>query len=370
MNRVREKVCLLLAVVILGGMLEFSLLSLRTQIPAADEMIFIRITQQLPKYDSHMVWYSIDGKTDPNTYLEPSPFFDKAYNHPIWVHPPAANYLAYPIVKLLYHESSEVDIREGVLRLRWIAWAMIAFCILGAVYLVRKRDRSGKVFLLSMLPLATGYILFTQWGDNWFYHDTFMLAFLMVALLMRKTKYEKFIYIPLALMVGSKIYGVLFLIPFTIENRKTVLCSLALVPYFVQSYFVTGNFFYPIAHWLAMGSFTAGYWGSEFLYSGVLGQLRAVAENASNIILFLVIIAAPFVYITYKAIKKEISWFLPTLFAISLVIGLGWTSCYYQMLPMLVVGVLVAGEAAIQLKAKKEVSNVSLLSRREMSTLQ
>lgn len=342
MNTAKEKTYLLLAITVLGGMLSFSLLSLRTQIPAADEMIFIRITQQLPKYNSHMVWYSIDGKTDPQTYLGYGPYFEDAYELPIWVHPPVANYVAYPFVKLLYSEDSDATIRKGVLRLRWVAWALIAFSILGATHLVRRRSKSSSVLFLSMLPLATSYILFTQWGNNWFYHDTFMLVFLVTALLMRGTKYEKFIYFPLALMVGSKIYALLFLIPFIFENKKTALCSLALIPYFIQSYFVTGNFFYSPIHWYNLGSFDI-----DFYNRGILGQLGSVIDNASKIIPFLIIVAAPFVYTVYRAVRKEASWFLPVLFAIASIFGLGWVTSYYQMLPMMIIGILITGEAAI-----------------------
>ncbi|GAH71345.1 unnamed protein product, partial [marine sediment metagenome] len=167
----KEKICLLLAIAILGGTLGFTLLTYRIQWLAGDEAVFIRITEHLPAYKSYARWWTRDGVTEPEDtdYLPESTFYENVMNTPIWRHPPLANYLAYPAVKLLMSEENVPAIDAGTERLRIIAWTMLAFSMLSAVWLVRKRDKSGNTMLLMMLPLAAGYALFTQVGSNWFY---------------------------------------------------------------------------------------------------------------------------------------------------------------------------------------------------------
>lgn len=333
----RLSVSLLLVATVLAFMLSFILTAFTTLAPAADELIFIRVTQQLPKYDSHVEWWSLGGKTHPNEILGLLPgntTYDEAYEVPIRAHPPLANYLAYPAVKLLYSEDSVATIRAGVVRLRIIAWFMLALCILGTVWLVWRRNKSTKILLLSLLPLIACYVLFPKFGNNWFYHDIFMLMFFVIALLMRGTRYEKFIYIPLACMVACKSYALLFLIPFIIENRKTALCSLVLIPFMMQCYFVTGDFFYPFT-----------FWNTVMPMSGPARSLWSIWRGALRVPFFLGVIALPFMYTTYNAIKKQGSWFLPLLFAIACITGLSRNAYYYRMMPMMVIGMLIAGEA-------------------------
>lgn len=359
MNNTKEKICLVLAVGILGGILSFSLLAYRTGWLAGDEAVFIRITEHLPAYESKAEWWTRDGVTAPEDcdYLLPSTFYRNVLDTPIWRHPPVANYLAYPAVKLLMNEESVATIDESTVKLRYIAWGMLAFGILGTVQIVRRRDKSGNTMLLAMLPLAAGYAIFTFPNTNWFYHDTFVLVFLTTALLMRKTKYEKFIYIPLALMVGCKITAVLFLIPFVIENEKVALCSLVLVPYLVQTYVVTGEPFWIVQHWTMVVTSTDSVPSAagEEMQQHLLG----IIEGSRSLIPFFAVTALPFGYTVYNAIRKRGSWFYPTLFAIATAPTIVWAIrywemlplYYYQMLPMVVAGMLVTGEAAIQYKA-------------------
>ena len=361
MNSAKEKIYLLLAVAILGGMLGFTLLTYRTQWLAGDEGIFIRITERLPDYYSRAEWWTRDGITDPDevSYLPESDFYHNVLDTPIWRHPPLANYLAYPAVKLLMNEESVATIDESVVKLRFIAWGMLTFSILSAIYIIRRKDKSGNIMLISMLPLAAGYALFTQTGSNWFYHDSFMLVFLMIAILMRKTKYEKFIYVPLTMMVATKIVAIFFLIPFFIENKKTALCSLALMPYLIQTYVVTNNPLWIIQHWAMVINSTATITEATREYS------EMILKDAKSIVPFFAITALPFIYTIYNAIIRRESWFYPMLFALCFIPVVGWTTFfffdalpyyYYQMLPMMVIGMLIAGEAVIQFKARRGIS--------------
>ena len=101
-----EKISLLSVVVTLALTMNFLFRSFTKVCLAGDEAIFIRITNSLPEYRSYPQWYTRSGVVDPDEWgiLPASPFYWKAYNDPIWHHPPLANYLAYPAVKLFWNE--------------------------------------------------------------------------------------------------------------------------------------------------------------------------------------------------------------------------------------------------------------------------
>jgi len=361
-NNNRGKIYLLLAAAILGGILGFSLLQYRTGWLAGDEAVFIRITDNLPAYKSHAEWWTRDGVTRPEdtNYLPDSTFYVDVLDTPIWRHPPLANYLAYPAVKLLWNEESIKTIDAGTEKLRVIAWIMLTFCALSTLWIIRRKNKDGSIILFMALTLAAGYAIFMQIGANWFYHDIFMLVFLMIALLMRKTRYKKFIYIPLAMMVCCKITAVLFLIPFIIEKRKTILCSLALLPYLVWTYIVTDNFFWVIEHWIFIN--TAVDATPSNASPEMVAYLLTLLNNTNHIIPLFVITGISFVYITYNAIRKKGSWFYPVLFTVANITTVGWALrywemlglYYYQMQPMLIIGMLITGEAVIQFKQRKK----------------
>lgn len=336
----------------------FSLHSLTTQIPAADEIIFIRITDHLPDYSSKLTWFSLDGKTDPNhdgvidpaTGRDDNPFYEPAYETKIWHHPPFANYLAWPFVKMFYHGGTNDEIREGVANLRVVAWFMLSFCVGSCAYIIRRHNKNDMVFLISTVPLASAYVLFTQWGNNWFYHDIFMLTSLCIALLLRKTKYEKYIYIPLFIMVGCKGIGFLFLLPFVLENKKTLWCLTAWIPFIIMVYLATGDPFYRIEHWLGMRELTAQIGtGNDIVNVGqiILYNIKRILVGASHVWLFLGIMALPFFYTVYGAIKKRITWFYPSLYFVAMIAGLCFSAAYYQMQPMMVSGILLMACAVI-----------------------
>jgi len=338
-----DKICLVLSIVILAVMLNFILGAFLGQCLAGDEAVFIRITDRLPDYSSRAEWFTREGDIHPDDcdYLPTTPFFRSAYDKLIWHHPPLANYLAYPAVKLIWSDESIETIDSGTEKLRWIAWAMLTFCIVGTIYIINKKFKSGKVLLLSMLPLIAGYTIFTHWGQNWFYHDMFMLIFLIIALLMKGTKCEKFIYIPLTLMVGCKLTAIFLLLPFIIRNKKTALCSLILIPYYIQCGIVTGDWLY---HWTV-------------IVRGAGARQSVPWDRWNTSTWMLVVTAIPFMYTAYNAIRKRASWFYPTLFLVVCLLGLGWTHCLYQMLPMMIGGMLLMGEAVNQFIAQRKRSN-------------
>jgi len=346
----------ILAILIVAIPLLVSLFCFTSHAPAADELIFIRLTDQLPTYDTHAEWYSIDGKSCPeDTTITPHPTdpsikvdrYQLVYESPIWHHPPLANYLAYPVVKLLFNEYNEYTVRNSVFMLRQFAWAIFAFCIIATALLVKKTIKNKKFLPLALAPMVLCSQFFLQGGNNWFYHDMFLLAFLVIALYLRTSpRYGKFIYIPLAMMVACKIYGVLFLIPFIIENRKTALCSLALVPYLIQVYIVTGNPFHLITHWYQAGfnAYATGVGDFDFL----LFLRRFFWEDipkALRVALPFSLLAIPLTFYAIRLrFKRKISTFYLLLFGIIIFINLAWGVYYYQMIPFLFVTPLLLAD--------------------------
>ena len=319
---------------VLGGFILMSCIIFSgfiNQIPASDEMVFIRLTDNLPKYESYKEWWSLDGKTSPSEVLgleTPNPAFNR-YNQLVWWHPPVANYLSYPLVKLLYSEDSLDTIRQGVKNLRVVAWLMTTMTIGCIGFLLWKRLGNSLNLLLATIPLLLTLPFYNVFGNNWFYHETFMCLFLSIALVLRVTKYRKYIYIPLALMVGSKITGFIFLIPFVLENKKTAFCSLILLPYFIQCYFGSGNFFYPFSR--AFLPNEAGIVGASDI---LIRRWIWIKQNFTLLPLALPLLFTSIgvsVYTAYLVVKRKAGFFYPSLLLMSIIIGLTWGAGYYQL---------------------------------------
>lgn len=330
------KVKIVVAVMIIVSMLGFVGYQLTSQCLAGDEALFIRMTNyNLLEYKTYPEWFTREGNIHPNDsgYLPITDYWDKAYADPIWHHPPLANYLAYPIVKLVWNDANLATIDAGTVKLRVVAWFMFSSCVLAAFWLVWKRYKSPNILLLSTLPFIASIPFFLSWGQNWFYHDMFVLVFFTIALLLRKTKYEKYIYIPLACMVACKGTAVFLLLPFIWENKKVVLCSLSLIPYFLQCYLVTGDFIYPLSHYFNAISFT-----QHATFTPILRGLGYSWE-------LLAIMATPLVYTAYMAFKKKTTWFNPLLFITVFSVCLLFGGERYQLAKTIIPSILLISEA-------------------------
>lgn len=362
MSQIKDRIYHWIAIGIVGFTLGTSLvLLIDTQVnwPGADELVFTRLTMRLPDYQTHAEWWTPNGDIHPTDWLtenslapdtEPShdirhtdsrTFFDAAYTMPVWWHPPLASYLSWPAVKLLF---SEEDVRGSFVWLRLIAWLMLAGCIGMTYRLIRKRTNAkSKWVALAMLPLLPTLLFLTYKGNNWFYPTIFMLLFLTIALTLRESpKYKKYIYIPLALMVASEIYGVVFLLPFIIENRKTAYCALAFMPYWIQAWVGGGSPLYLWHQW------------QPFALIGTQGtvMIRATLEafwlrflSGMEIAKYFLIIISPFlIYSIYKLARRRMKLLVPLLFVLAASIGLTWGPCAYHMIPFMVLGPLLAAE--------------------------
>lgn len=350
----KESMYLFLSIFIMVGMFFYMFWAYTTQIPSGDELVFLRVTDNLPSYESKMEWWTLDGKTDPNTFLEPSAFYKLNYTLPVWQNPPLDSYLSWPLVKLFFNEDTNTDIAKSVHLFRFFALLMVWFCIASMIFLIRRHNKSNKVLFFSLLPLLATIPFYTKWiGMNWWYYDIFTFTFLCIALLMRKTKYEKFIYIPLCLMVASKLVGFLFIIPFAIENKKTVWCALAIVPFLIQCWVVSGDPLYIVHVWeqhenLVVPSLEWKISDSAFI-SFFINRIYYITIGVQKALLLVLVVAISFVdYIRQNTLKLKENWFLPLLFLSAFVYGFGLEAYYYHMIVVMLVGILISGIVVAQ----------------------
>jgi len=279
--------------------------------PSMDEYIFAKITRNLPNYYSSAEWakewYSIYGNPKPE-HSHWKETWDEAYNNEVWVHPPLANVITYPIVA----------ITDNFKILKGFASLIILTGIASLLFLVYKRRKSITDVMFALFPLAFGAIIIF-YPLNLFYHDIIMVMFLVIALILRESRFKRFIYIPLALMVLTKIYAVIFLIPFIMENRKLSLCSLSLIPYLLWVWISTGEIFYLINHWVNM---------QEWLGAGEFTRLERLTAGLLMISPFL---ALSFPMFIYSMLKRNI--FYPILYVLGLIVFFGWAPYYYHLSP-------------------------------------
>lgn len=338
--------------IIIGISALFMSMALQVLWPAADEMVFIRVTENLPAYRSYSTWWSLDGKTEPSDILnnpELAQYFEVSQNSLIWYHPPIPSLISYPIVKVLNIDKANAtpkSIESAVCVLRFLAALMLIFCMYGIYTLVRKEISNYKYMIISMIPFVGMLVFFTKQGNNWFYPETFTVLFLTIALMLRKSaKYKKYIYIPLTLMVGSSIYAIAFLIPFIIENKKTALCSLVLAPYLVWSFILTGNALYPYYHLYVIGTSMSPLSDIPSSHNFIVNRIIALLSNIKGAWELLIFTIPSYAYLLYKYFKSKNHLFYILLMTISLIFGLFWWVSYYQMLPIAILTPLLVIKA-------------------------
>jgi hypothetical protein len=342
-----------LTILVVGLMMAYMFVGMYSQIPSADEVIFLRVTATLPHYSVVKEWFTID-KSDPNITVEPSRDYNLYYQVPYWEHPMLDSLISYPLVKLFWHDGNAQQAIASVTIFRTIAWCMMCGSILLALYIVKRRTGNNLIVFLSSLVLLAAIPFFASWhGDNWWYYDTFMFLFMMVALAMIGTKYERFIYIPLALMVGSELTGVLLLVPFIIRNPKTILSGLAIVPHFIHAGIVTGNMMYMFDFWrntIMNVDANAVTFQTKFLR-----EWHMIIANIKWGWITLIVTLPSFIYLAFRKITRE-NIFYPVLFAMCLIIGYIWLKAYYHMWGVVLIGIVMAGMNLANYNERKVVS--------------
>lgn len=282
--------------------------------PSMDEYVFVNLTQSLPRYESdvewahewfHKYWDRDRWLGDDKETVRWKNVWHQAYDHPVWVHPPLANILAWPLVQ------------TGDFHLMRLSSSVLI--LLSILLVMRKACTSPLRTVLAFLPLFAGAtILFATL--NTFYHDTFVLALLAVSLHLRESRYKKLLYLTLSLMVLTKLTAAVFLIPFVVSDRKLALCGLVLVPYLLHVWHVTGDPLYLWHHWTTM---------ERWLDTWACTPTR-IAAGLTAVLGFLVV-SLPMV--AYSIRQKR--YFYPILYFIGLLMGVGWAGYFYHLYPMM-----------------------------------
>jgi len=209
----------------------------------ADEYVFLKITNQLPKYDSTSEWlndteFSIKADTE---------IAQMAYEGKVWGHPPMGNLLVWPLVKIAGDFINKI----------WVYRVFYGTMMLLTVWLLADVIRRKFGYLIAsfaMLPLLIAPSLLQ--AGIYVYHDMAMCLFLALSIWLIEVKPQsKWKYATATAMVLSKIYAGIFLVPLALlywhKNWKVILCGFGLIPFLTYSWIVTSDPLYIVTHWSA-----------------------------------------------------------------------------------------------------------------------
>jgi len=274
---------------------------------SADSYVFTRLTKSLPSYSTSSDWIRVDR---PDLYWEneymPDRIFEDAYETPIWVHPPLPNILTWPIVQLTDNFRLLKVIPTGLF--------LISLYLL---YLTLRKKLKPWQLLVCFSPVP--FMTVALYGVPYFYYDTFMISFFVISiyLISRNSRWR---YLTAVLMVLSKTPAIILLIPLALWNKnwKMLLPGLAIIPYLIATWVVSGNPFYIIDHWMTMSTYI------QMHYEAYL------ANNIFNIILYSgVYIFIPILVLSiWKSWKLRGYYYAPVLGLIALILA-GWAFIPY-----------------------------------------
>ena len=209
----------------------------------ADEYVFLKITDQLPKYSSTSKWlndaeFSITADTEIGQI---------AYEGEVWGHPPMGNLLVWPLTKAVGNFIERIWIYR-------VFYGIIMLVTIGLLADVIRRKFGYLVASFALLPLLIAPSLLQ--AGIYVYHDAAMCLFLALSIWLIEVRPEsKWKYVTATAMVLSKIYAGMFLVPLALlywnKNWKVILCGLGLVPFLVYAWVVTGDPLYIVSHWSA-----------------------------------------------------------------------------------------------------------------------
>jgi len=225
-----------------------------------DEYVFYRITSQLPNLEVTTDWFYVDN---PKTLTPSDGFpvdrkelFHIIYDMPIYMHSPLANYISYPIVRVVnlmadngtlprIENSNELHVQEPItLILRLVS--IVLFCLsMWLIYKLLKRKIGDYAYLYS-IPIFVSINLLG--GIYNFYWDAFMLFFFVLTLYLMERK-SKWAYLTGCFLVNTKlVIGIALLIPLIIKNKKMAFTLLSLIPFYIATVVVTHDPLYLIHH--------------------------------------------------------------------------------------------------------------------------
>ena len=283
--------------------------------PSADAEIFTRLTRELPNYSTSASWIRADR---PDLHWQepymPDKIFDDAYEKPIWVHPPLANILAWPFVKLIQN--------ERVLKIIPVILFIISLYL---IYLTLRRSMvTWKVLVcFSVIPLMTTAV----YGIPYFYHDAFMniLLALSIYLIGKKSRWK---YLAITALVLTKSNAAIFLIPLALmdKNWKLLLPGLGFFAYIGLTWYVTGTPLYVFEHWNTMSYYI------KLHYEGFLlkNPLKAIIYSGYYIYVPILLFSI------YRTIRLRSKPYAP-IFGIIGILLASWAIIPYQMGAMLII---------------------------------
>ncbi|MEM3426796.1 MAG: hypothetical protein QW212_00850 [Nitrososphaerales archaeon] len=204
----------------------------------SDEYVFYKLAQSFPEYSSQSAWIKEFHPSDYNTL--PEEYWQNGYDLPIWSHPP----LGVVIAKLSH------------LSVRYLKVLSAATFII-SLYLVT--SNLWGVALPMLLPIAVI-------GATFHYHDTYMILFLALTIYLAKRN-SKWMYASASLLALTKLPAIAFLVPLAMyKTWKLLLPGLALVPYIIATYVVSGDPLYLFHHWSSVGAYVSNlFWIKSIL---------------------------------------------------------------------------------------------------------
>ena len=282
--------------------------------PSADAEIFTRLTRELPSYSPSADWIRIDRPdlhwSEP--YM-PDKIFDDAYEKPVWIHPPLANILAWPFVKLIKNE-----------RLLKIIPALLFLGSLYLVYLTLK-NRGTKPWQLLVCFLPVPLMTTAMYGVPYFYHDAFMVPLLALSmwLISKKSNWK---YLVITALVLTKTNAAIFLIPLALWDRnwRIILPGIGFFVWVGVTWLVTNNPFYIMNHWSTMSGYIKIHY-EEFLVKNIG---KAILYSGYYIYVPVLVVSI------IKSIRLRGEFYAPVFGVVGLMLA-SWAIIPYQMAPIL-----------------------------------
>jgi len=208
----------------------------------SDEYVFYRLAQAFPDYSSHSSWIKEFHPSDYATM--PEEYWQEGYDLPIWSHPPLGILLA----KLTTLPPRYLKVLS----------ALTFLISLGLVYV-----SAWSILLPALLPQATV-------GATFHYHDTYMILLLALTLYLAR-KNSPWVYLTASLLVLTKLPAIAFLIPLALyRGWKVLLAGLAITPYIIATYLLSGDPLYLLHHWSGVGTYVSQlFWKDSILHNPI-----------------------------------------------------------------------------------------------------
>ena len=247
-----------------------------------DEYVFYRLTLNLPDYNTDARWLDDDIAKE-SGYFDPAADFsnpgvialnEASYTTPVWIHPPAANYIAYPIARLFDNPVSQIKI------VHLVCVAIILLTVALFVDIIRRRTNK-TVAALSIFPVLISRSLLLN--GIMLYHDIFMWFFFALTMWVIECKSNSRWIILLAMItVLTKLNAILLLIPIAlflwyknkkIEYKVIVPSICAIVSFLTFQAIVAKDALYIAHHWGGALSNTATGFVANVIFPNIVNYI-------------------------------------------------------------------------------------------------